>query len=69
MNRDYLAFVFDDLTEFYAMRELIDALQKEKIPLEDKIKYYNILSDKDNEKVIKFLSKNSWFDYWSKKSY
>ena len=36
----------------------LNAILKEKIPLEDKIKYYNILSDKDNEKVIKFLSQN-----------
>ena len=31
---------------------------KEKIPLYDKIKYYQFLSDKANEKIIKFLTKN-----------
>ena len=31
---------------------------KEKIPLYDKIKYYQFLSNKANEKIIKFLTKN-----------
>ncbi|MBQ7202007.1 hypothetical protein IJS18_01290 [Candidatus Saccharibacteria bacterium] len=57
MNRDHLAFVFDDLTEFYAMRELIDALLKEKIPLDIIIPNdsgYNGLATHTFEKVKSF---------------
>ena len=35
-----------------------NAIIKGNISLEEKIKYYNILTDKDNEKIIKFLNKN-----------
>ena len=34
------------------------AINNDKIELKEKIKYYIILSNKDNEKIIKFLSKN-----------
>ena len=36
----------------------MNAILKENISLEEKIKYYNILTDKENEKIIKFLSPN-----------
>ena len=32
ITTNYLAFIFDDLTEFYATRELIDKLKRKKIP-------------------------------------
>ena len=34
------------------------AITRDNISLEEKIKYYNILTDKDNEKIIKFISQN-----------
>ena len=57
MNRNHLAFVFDDLTEFYAMRELIDALLKEKISLDIIVPNdsgYNGLANHTFEKIKSF---------------
>lgn len=56
MNKS-LAFVFDDLTEFYAMRELIDALQKEKISPDIIVPNdsgYNGLAEHTFEKIKSF---------------
>ena len=37
-------------------------LSEKNIPLKEKIKYYKVLSDKDNEKIINFLTQKSNYD-------